>query len=85
MHHFIVPYWLKVVRQEWLQDPKISRLIHQLQDNSPVSQGYSWNNDEIFYKGRLYLGKQSQIKSMVHSKLHDTPTTGYSGFTKTYD
>jgi hypothetical protein len=23
-HSFIVPYWLQVVRQEWLQDPKIS-------------------------------------------------------------
>jgi hypothetical protein len=33
----------------------------------------------------LYLSKQSQIKSTVLSELHDTPTTGNSGFTKTYD
>jgi hypothetical protein len=27
---FIVPDWLQVVHQEWLQDPKISHLIQQL-------------------------------------------------------
>jgi hypothetical protein len=27
---FIVPDWLQAVRQEWLQDPKSSQLIHQL-------------------------------------------------------
>ena len=27
---FIVLDWLQVVRQEWLQDPKISQLIHKL-------------------------------------------------------
>jgi hypothetical protein len=48
---FIVPDWLQVVHQEWLQDPKISHLIQQLQDNSPVSPGYSWHNDELHYKG----------------------------------
>jgi hypothetical protein len=33
----------------------------------------------------LYLSKQSKIKSRVLSELHATPTTGHSGFTKTYD
>jgi hypothetical protein len=82
---FIVPDWLQVVRQEWLQDPKISSMIHQLQHNSPVSPGYSWHNEELRYKGRLYLCKQSQLKSTVLSELHASPTTGHSGFTKTYE
>jgi hypothetical protein len=71
--------------QEWLHDPKISHLIQQLQANSPVSQGYSWHNDELRYKVLLYLSKQSQLKSMVLSELHATPTVGHSWFTKTYD
>jgi hypothetical protein len=37
------------------------------------------------YKGHLYLSKQSNLKSMVLSELHATPTVGHSGFTKTYD
>jgi hypothetical protein len=60
-------------------------MIQQLKSNSPVSPGYSWHNDELRYKGRLYLSKQSQLKSTVLSELHATPTVGHSGFTKTYD
>jgi hypothetical protein len=36
---FIVLDWLQVVRQEWLQDPKSSQLIKQLQSNAPSPQG----------------------------------------------
>jgi hypothetical protein len=82
---FIVPDWLQAVRREWLHDPKSSHLIQQLQSNSPVSPGYSWLHDELRYKGRLYLSKQSKFKSTVLSELHATPTTRHSGFTKTYD
>jgi hypothetical protein len=39
---FIVPDWLQVVRQEWLQDPKSSHLIQQLQTNASAPPGYSW-------------------------------------------
>jgi hypothetical protein len=39
---FIVPDWLQAVRQEWLQDPKSSHLIQQLQSKAPAPLGYSW-------------------------------------------
>jgi hypothetical protein len=73
------------VRQEWLQDPKSSHLIQQLQTNAPAPPGYSWLQDELRYKGHLYLSKQSKFKSMLISEIHATPTAGRSGFTKTYD
>jgi hypothetical protein len=82
---FIILDWIEAVHQEWLQDPKISRLIQQLQANSPVSPGHSWHNDELSYKGCLYLSKHSQLTSMVLSELHATPIVGNLGFTKTYD
>jgi hypothetical protein len=82
---FIVPDWLQAVRQEWLQDPKSSHLIQQLKTNALAPPGYSWLQDELRYKGRLYLSKKSKLKSMVLSELHATPTAGHSGFTKTYD
>jgi hypothetical protein len=82
---FIVPDWLQVVRQEWLQDPKSSHLIQQLHSNALASPRYSWLHDELRYKGCLYLSKQSKIKSTVLSELHATPTAGHSRFTKTYD
>jgi hypothetical protein len=44
---FIVPDWLQVVRQEWLQDLKSPHLIQQLQTNAPAPPGYSWLQDEF--------------------------------------
>jgi hypothetical protein len=44
---FIVPDWLQVVRQEWLQDPKRSQLIQQLQSSALAPPGYSWLHDEL--------------------------------------
>jgi hypothetical protein len=82
---FIVPDWLQAVREKWLQDPKISHLIQQLQTKALAPPGYSWLQDELRYKGRLYLSKQSKLKSTVLSELHATPTAGHLGFTKTYD
>jgi hypothetical protein len=82
---FIVPDWLQAVLQEWLQDPKSSHLIQQLQTNAPSPPRYSWLQDELRYKGRLYLRIQPKLKSMVLVELHATPTVGHSGFSKTYD
>jgi hypothetical protein len=44
---FIVPDWLQVVHQEWLQDPKISHLIQQLKNKVQALPGYSWLQDEL--------------------------------------
>jgi hypothetical protein len=82
---FIVSDWLQAILQEWIQDPKSSYLIQQLQTNAPAPPGYSWLQDELRYKGHLYLSKQSKRKSTVLSELHATPIAGHSGFTKTYD
>ena len=60
-------------------------MIHQLQHNSPTSLGYSWHNEEILYKGHLYLCNQSQLKYMVLSELHASPTIRHSRFKKTYE
>jgi hypothetical protein len=46
-HSFIVPDWLQAVRQEWLQDPKSSHLIQQLQTKTLAPPGYSWFLDEL--------------------------------------
>jgi hypothetical protein len=46
---------------------------------------YSWHNEELRYKGRIYLSKRSNLKSMVLSEFHASPIVGNSGFTKTYE
>jgi hypothetical protein len=44
---FIVPDWLQAVHQEWLQDPKSSHLIQQLQNKAQAPPRYSWLQDEL--------------------------------------
>jgi hypothetical protein len=82
---FIVAYWLKEICQEWFQDPKLYRLIQQLQQDPHASLGYSWHNEDLRYKGNLYLSKQYHFKSIVISGLHASPSVGHPGFHKTYE
>jgi len=77
---FIVADWLQDVCQEWWEDPIISILIQKLQQDPQDSLGYSWHNEDLFHKGRLYLSKQSTLKSTVLSEVHASPTTRHSGF-----
>jgi hypothetical protein len=79
------PDWFPALHQEWLQDPKSSHLIQKLHTKASAPPRYSWLQDELRYKGCLYLSKQSKIKSKVLSELHATPIAGHSGFNKTYD
>jgi hypothetical protein len=44
---FVVPDWFQAIHQEWLQDPKSSHLIKQLQSNALASPRYSWLHDEL--------------------------------------
>jgi hypothetical protein len=82
---FIVVYWLKLVHHEWFQDPKISSSIQELQQDNNSYQGYTWKNEELRYKGFLYLTKQSKFKSMLLSELHASPTRQHPRFHKTYE
>jgi hypothetical protein len=67
---FIVIEWLQVVRQEWLQEPKIYILIQKLQQDAEVAPGYSWHNEEFLYKGRLYLSfNASFLLHYIHQAL----------------
>jgi hypothetical protein len=83
--HSLSSTGFRLFHQEWLQDPKISSLIQKLQQDPQAAPGYSWHNEEFLYKGHLYLRKQSTLKSKVLSEFHASPTTGHSGFTKTYE
>jgi hypothetical protein len=82
---FIAANWLKVISKEWFQDVKLSSLIQQLQQDPHESLGYSWKNEELRYKGHLYLIKWCHFKSIVLSEHHSSPKIGNYGFHKTHE
>ena len=73
----IQPDWIIEARDEWKNDEKVWTLIQRLQQDSNASDTFTWKNDSLWYKDRLYLCKNSQIKQKVLLELH-------SGFLKTY-
>jgi hypothetical protein len=59
-------------------------LIQRLQQDSNASDTFTWKNDSLWYKDRLYLCKNSQLKQKVLLEFHTSPVGGNSGFLKTY-
>jgi hypothetical protein len=80
----IQPDWIIEARDEWKNDEKVWTLIERLQQDSGASDTFTWKNDSLWYKDRLYLCKNSQLKQKVLLELHTSPVGGHSGFLKTY-
>jgi hypothetical protein len=80
----IQPDWIIEARDEWKNDEKVWTLIERLQQDSGASDTFTWKNDSLWYKDRLYLFKNSQLKQKVLLELHTSPVGGHSGFLKTY-
>jgi hypothetical protein len=80
----IQPDWIIEARDEWKNDEKVWTLIQRLQQDSSASDTFTWKNDSLWYKDRLYLCKNSQLKQKVLLEFHTSPVGGHSGFLKTY-
>jgi hypothetical protein len=66
----IQPDWIIEERDEWKNDEKVWTLIQRLQQDSRASDTFAWKNDSLWYKDRLYLCKNSQLKQKVLLELH---------------
>jgi hypothetical protein len=51
--------WIIEERDEWKNDEKVRALIQRLQQDSSTSDTFTWKNDSLWYKYRLYLCKKS--------------------------
>jgi hypothetical protein len=80
----IQPDWIIEARDEWKNDEKVWTLIQRLQQDTSASDTFTWKNDSLWYKDRLYLCKNSQLKQKVLLELHTSPVGGYSRFLQTY-
>ena len=69
---------------EWKNDKKIWTFIQKLQQDPNASNTFRWKDDLLWYKGRLYLGKSSQLKKKVLSEFHSSLIGGPSSFLKNY-
>jgi hypothetical protein len=78
------PEWIIEANNEWKNDEEVWTLIHKLEQDPNESNTFSWKNDSLWYKDRLYLCKNSQLKQKVLLELHTSPLRGHLGFLQTY-
>ena len=76
----IQPDWITKARDEWKKEKEAWTLIQKLQQDPSTSDTFSWKNDSLWYKDRLYLRKNSQLKQKILLELHTSPLGGHSGF-----
>jgi hypothetical protein len=80
----IQPNWIIEARDEWKNDKKVWTLIQKLRQDSNATDTFRLKNDSLWYKDRLYMCKNSQLKQKVLLELQTSLIGGHSGFLKTY-
>ena len=80
----IHPDWITEARDEWKKDEEVWTLFQKLQQDPSTSDTFSWKNDSLWYKDRLYIFNNFQLKQKILLELHTYPLGGHSGFLKTY-
>jgi hypothetical protein len=63
---------------------EIRKLIEEVESNNGTRPNFTWENDILWYKGRIYLPNSSKFKFQILKENHDSPSTGHVGFFKTY-
>ena len=76
--------WITKARDEWNNDEDVWALNQKLQQYISTSDTFSWKNDSLWYKERLCLCNNSQLKQYILLELHTSPLGGHLGFLKTY-
>jgi hypothetical protein len=56
----------------------------EVMDGKIQDDQYKFIDDVIFYKDRVYLVPDSEIKKKILTAVHDSPLPGHQGFFKTY-
>lgn len=78
------PSWLQEVIQGYEQDKFSSQLLAELSLNPKAREHYTLQQGLIRYKGRIWVGNNTDLQLKLIKELHDNPARGHSGFPVTY-
>jgi hypothetical protein len=71
--------WMSDLQQWYSSDSKAQKLLQQLVLDPTACPPYKLQNGIITYKGRIWLGSNTEFQSRVLAALHDSPVGGHSG------
>lgn len=76
--------WLQEVTNSYTTDALATTLLQELAVHSPNEKGFSLEHGLIKYKGRLFIGDNSALKTKLLASLHDSAIGGHSGAQASY-
>ena len=72
----IQPDWITEAREEWKKEKYVWTVIQKLQQDPSTYDTFSLKNDSLWYKDRLDLCNNSQLKQKLLLELHTSPLGG---------
>ena len=80
---FPTPTWVADLKASYGTDSAIKDIIAAFQEGNTPPKGFSLMDGLLFFKGRIYLGSNSPLKSSILHHVHNGPLGGHSGYVKT--
>ena len=76
---------LAKVRESRIHDDDYQDLLKLVQDRDikTLDQGYLVSGDCLYFRDRLCIPKDQDLKKAIFYEAHDSPTAGHPGYTKT--
>ncbi|KAL9422110.1 hypothetical protein AB3S75_034387 [Citrus x aurantiifolia] len=82
---FPIANWLGMLQDEWKNDENIQKLIQEIQQDQNLHSKFTWVDNQLRYKGRLWLGDRSELKKTILQEAHGGVEGGHSGVKKTLE
>ena len=80
---FPTPTWVAELKASYVADPTIQAILSTFQEGGIPLKGFSLVDGLLFFKGKIYWGPTSDLKSSILEHVHNGPLGGHSGYMKT--
>jgi hypothetical protein len=80
----IQPTWVASIENSYLHDPSCQELIQKLSICPTGHPPITLHAGLLRYKGRLYIGKDAELKQQIMHSLHASAIGGHSGVVASY-
>lgn len=78
------PRWLEIIIEGYQQDESTKQLLSELAVTGTNDKGFSLVDGITKYKGRIWLGHNTEAHQAILLALHSSGLGGHSGVTATY-
>jgi hypothetical protein len=74
-----IPAWTEEIAKSYEHDETCTQLLQELAITNESKPNYSLQNGVLRYKGRLYIGANTNLRQRLFEAFHSSPIGGHSG------